>query len=62
MRTLPFGKHKGEPLDEVPKDYLIWIVDKLYSKELVKEVLEIINANEREEISDIDREFRNIVG
>lgn len=23
---LPFGKHKGKPLDEVPREYLRWLV------------------------------------
>ena len=22
---MPFGKYRGKPLDEVPKDYLLWI-------------------------------------
>lgn len=22
---MPFGKHKGEPLGEVPTDYLVWV-------------------------------------
>lgn len=25
MRTMPFGKHKGQPLAEVPTDYLRWL-------------------------------------
>jgi hypothetical protein len=25
MVTLPFGKHKGQPLPEVPTDYLCWL-------------------------------------
>jgi hypothetical protein len=24
---MPFGKHKGKRLDEVPADYLLWLAD-----------------------------------
>ena len=24
--TMPFGKHKGERLDQIPADYLAWLV------------------------------------
>ena len=24
---MPFGKHKGTPLDELPDDYLVWLYD-----------------------------------
>lgn len=26
MASLPFGKHKDEPLEQVPTDYLAWVV------------------------------------
>jgi len=26
--TMPFGKHKGTPIDEVPRDYLQWLAKK----------------------------------
>lgn len=29
MRVMPFGKHKGEPLSEVPDDYLEWCLEKM---------------------------------
>ena len=25
--TMPFGKHKGETLDHVPAEYLLWLRD-----------------------------------
>ena len=25
--TMPFGKHKGKPIHEIPKNYLIWLTD-----------------------------------
>jgi hypothetical protein len=24
---MPFGKHKGIPLEEIPDDYLLWVLD-----------------------------------
>ena len=27
MRTMPFGKHRGQPLDEVPLSYLGWLLE-----------------------------------
>jgi exodeoxyribonuclease X len=26
---MPFGKHKGTPLDELPLDYMTWILENL---------------------------------
>lgn len=26
-KTMPFGKHKGERIDEIPSDYLRWLLD-----------------------------------
>jgi exodeoxyribonuclease X len=28
MTNMPFGKHKGQPLSEVPIDYIWWLNDK----------------------------------
>ncbi|MCL6594540.1 MAG: DUF3820 family protein [Alicyclobacillus sp.] len=27
VRTMPFGKHRGQPLEEVPGDYLHWVLE-----------------------------------
>lgn len=27
MEKMPFGKHKGKPLDKIPKEYLSWLKD-----------------------------------
>jgi len=44
---LTFGKHKGEPLDQVPSDYLLWIIrnaDRKWSDEFLVEVEEELRA------------------
>jgi len=44
---LAFGKHKGEPLDQVPSDYLLWIIrnaDRKWSDEFLVEVEEELRA------------------
>lgn len=38
--TMPFGKHKGRPVSEVPVDYLYWLVAK---GGLVPELMEAID-------------------
>ena len=27
LLRMPFGKHQGKPLHEVPKDYVLWLKD-----------------------------------
>ena len=29
MITMPFGKHKGKQIDEIPSSYLLWMCDRL---------------------------------
>ena len=44
---LTFGKHKGESLDQVPSDYLLWIIrnaDRKWSDEFLVEVEEELRA------------------
>lgn len=39
--TMPFGKHKGQPLSEVPKSYVSWLAkDGAFDKEENKELAE----------------------
>jgi len=39
--TMPFGRHKGEAIEDVPSDYLYWLmgddIDPLLKKEIVLE-------------------------
>lgn len=34
---MPFGKYKGELLENIPSDYLMWICDNLENERLVDE-------------------------
>lgn len=27
METIRFGKHRGKPIDEIPEDYLEWLIN-----------------------------------
>lgn len=27
LRHMPFGKHRGKPLEEIPKDYVLWLAE-----------------------------------
>src|SRR5262245_4592334 len=48
--TMPFGKHEGEAIDEIPTDYLVWILLVLAPEfegddnGLFDEVEEVLNA------------------
>lgn len=33
MNTMPFGKHRGKPLDLLPDDYLQWLVANIRLRE-----------------------------
>ncbi len=46
MQHMPFGKHQGKPLKEVPKDYVAWMAgsgafDKPENQELKQRFLEL---------------------
>jgi len=36
--TMPWGKHKGKPLSEVPQDYLDWLTDRELTEEFKQDV------------------------
>jgi exodeoxyribonuclease X len=37
--NMPFGKHKGEPLEDIPTDYLNWaLAEATLSDDLVEEM------------------------
>jgi len=33
--TMPFGKHKGEKIEDIPYDYLEWAVGNLFEGEVL---------------------------
>ena len=37
---MPFGKHKGKQLDQVPADYLMWLYENNKVSGLLKEYIE----------------------
>jgi uncharacterized protein (DUF3820 family) len=40
---MTFGKHKGTPLAEVPKDYVRWLLDQPNVDPYVRQAFEILN-------------------
>lgn len=38
MSTMPFGKHKGRPLKEIPLQYLQWVANKDFDEDLLYSV------------------------
>ncbi len=49
---MPYGKYKGRPMEDVPADYLVWLVDNLRASpavaEYVKENREVLNKEIKE--------------
>ena len=50
---MPFGKHRGKPMEEVPADYLIWCASKQWVAfqypavaEYIEDNWEIINSED----------------
>jgi hypothetical protein len=44
-RKMPFGKHKGTPLNEVPRRYLLWLKRQEWLNEpLRSEVYRVLNG------------------
>lgn len=54
---MPYGKYKGRPMEDVPADYLVWLVDNLRAspevEKYVKENLDVL----QKEIQDGKRKF-----
>lgn len=56
--TMPFGKHKGTPLEKLPSEYLLWLgcLDTLRQpllghvlKEMVRRIMELEQQPEKRE-------------
>ena len=43
---MPFGKHKGKPLDEIPKDYLLWIRENITLGQHLAECIDAVLCGE----------------
>lgn len=50
---MPYGKHKGRPMEDIPADYLLWLVDNSRAspkvEEYVKENLDVLQKEIREQ-------------
>lgn len=57
--TMPFGKHKGKLLKDVPSDYLLWVYenkDDLYGdlKAYIEDNLDVI----KQEAAELNAQFK----
>lgn len=42
---MPFGKHQGKSLQNVPADYLLWLLDTDWCREKFPELIAYIRSN-----------------
>ena len=64
-RTWPYGKHKGQALDTIPRGYLRWALDNVRMDERLRTAVQLVVAkqplpDEPEEI-DVDARVHEIV-
>ncbi len=53
--AMPFGKHKGKPLDEVPREYLLWLVGRLDAESpLAQDIAHTIGSTPSETETETD--------
>lgn len=45
---MPFGKHKGKPMEEVPASYLLWLRDNGVSGDVKDYIEENLSALQKE--------------
>ncbi len=49
MTRMPFGKHKGEPLSDIPSDYLEWCLDNCTGWQMTSSLRRAMELEERRE-------------
>lgn len=47
LQTIPFGKHKGRKFSEVPGDYLSWVLDQDFDRDVKHTARHWLNENRR---------------
>ena len=62
LDIMPFGKHRGELIIDIEKEYLGWCVDKvegfeLKNKSYQRECLEVYRESKKKEIINYPSEF-----
>jgi hypothetical protein len=51
IRPLTFGKHRGVPLGEVPRDYLEWVLKTVAISERVEDDIRAVLMGQRQKVS-----------
>lgn len=60
--TMPFGKHKGEPIASIPRNYLIWLKRNVpLHGRLAEQVNAVLDGKPLPQHRNIDEELERIV-
>ncbi len=61
LKEIPFGKHKGRPIREVPIDYLHWAANKDFDQDLLFTIRTEINRRKKgNQFSQVANPFQNL--
>lgn len=61
LKEIPFGKHKGRPMKEVPIDYLYWAANKDFDQDLMFTIrTEITRRKKGNQFSQVGNPFQNL--
>ena len=53
---MPFGKYRGMPMDQLPYDYLQWLVDNIDACDVRDEAISILNSMDAK----LDNQYKSL--
>ncbi len=57
MFVMPFGKHQGKTISELPATYLLWLVDESFCPPVLKAYIELNEEDLREQADEGDYHY-----